>query len=70
MVHHAAPTAEPSLHPLPAQWWVTLGALLGYLHWFFGNLYEAVVFSPNWVLNSPAQMERLHGFFVATSPTL
>src|SRR5690606_15514329 len=42
----------------------------GYLHWFFGNLYEAVVFSPNWVLDSPAQMERLHGFFVVTSPTL
>jgi len=50
--------------------WLTFSAALGLMHWFFGNLYEAVVFSPNWVLDSPAQLARLNGFFVRTSPTL
>lgn len=49
---------------------LTLVALLGLAHWFFGNLYEAVVFSPNWVVDSVTQMRRLHEFFVNTSPTL
>jgi hypothetical protein len=39
-------------------------------YWFFGNLYEAVVLSPNWIEDSPAQLARLHGFFRNTSPTL
>ncbi|GAB1690290.1 hypothetical protein [Krasilnikovia sp. M28-CT-15] len=45
-------------------------ALLGMSHWFFGNLYEAVVFSPNWIVDSSAQMTRLEGFFVNTGPTM
>jgi hypothetical protein len=44
--------------------------LLGMLHWFFGNLYEAIVVSPNWVLDSPTQLDRLHGLFARSSPTL
>jgi hypothetical protein len=50
--------------------WLTFLAALGLVHWFFGNLYEAIVFSPNWVLDSPAQVARLNQFFVRTSPTL
>lgn len=49
---------------------LTLVAVLGLAYWFFGNLYEAVVFSPNWVTGTPAQMTRLNAFFVNTSPTL
>ncbi|RZU53119.1 hypothetical protein EV385_5005 [Krasilnikovia cinnamomea] len=52
------------------QKWLTLVAVLGLAYWFFGNLYEAIVFSPNWVVDTPAQMTRLHGFFVNTGPTL
>lgn len=49
--------------------WLPLVATLGLAHWFFGNLYEAVVFSPNWVVDSAEQLRRLHEFFVRTSPT-
>jgi len=28
---------------------LTLTAVIGLAYWLFGNLYEAVVFSPNWV---------------------
>lgn len=49
---------------------LTLAAVLGMAYWFFGNLYEAVVFSPNWVRDSPAQFGRLHEFFANTGPTL
>ncbi|MBW0101141.1 hypothetical protein [Pseudonocardia sp. KRD291] len=45
-------------------------SLVGFAWWFFGNLYEAVVISPNWVTDSPAQLTRLHEFFVVTGPTL
>ena len=38
--------------------------------WFFGNLYEAIVFSPNWVIDSPEQIRRLNEFFIITSPTV
>lgn len=46
-----------------------IAALIGLAWWFFGNLYEAVVISPNWILDSPAQLTRLHDFFAITSPT-
>lgn len=49
---------------------LTLIAVLGMAFWFFGNLYEAVVFAPNWVVDSPAQFTRLREFFVNTGPTL
>ncbi len=49
---------------------LTLFAIIGLSYWFFGNLYEAIVFSPNWVVDSPTQMKRLNEFFVTTSPTL
>jgi len=49
---------------------MTLLAVLGMAHWFFGNLYEAVVLSPNWVHDSPAQFARLNAFFTHTGPTL
>lgn len=49
---------------------LSLLALIGLAWWLFGNLYEAVVISPNWVVDSPAQLERLNTFFVNTDPTL
>jgi hypothetical protein len=49
---------------------LTLVAVLGMAWWFFGNLYEAIVFSPNWVVDSPAQFTRLNEFFTVTGPTL
>ncbi|MGJ6966753.1 hypothetical protein ACSDR0_33050 [Streptosporangium sp. G11] len=49
---------------------LTLTAVIGLAYWLFGNLYEAVVFSPNWVGDSPAQFARLDGFFAVTGPTL
>ncbi len=48
---------------------LTLVAVLALLHWLFGNLYEAVVISPNWVVQSTEKLDHLHGFFVRTSPT-
>jgi hypothetical protein len=48
----------------------TLASIIGLCYWFFGNFYEAIVFSPNWVIDSPAQMKRLNEFFVTTSPTI
>jgi hypothetical protein len=52
-----------------AQRRLTLLAALGMAWWFFGNLYEAVVFSPNWI-GGPDQLARLDGFFTNTGPTL
>lgn len=52
------------------QKWLTLAAVLGLAYWFFGNLYEAIVISPNWIVDSSAQLTRLNQFFVNTSPTL
>ncbi|GAB3410157.1 hypothetical protein [Flindersiella endophytica] len=49
---------------------LTLAAVLGMAYWLFGNLYEAVVFSPNWVHDSPAQFTRLHEFFSVTTATV
>ena len=40
------------------------------MHWFYGNLYESIVFSPNWVLDSPNQIRRLNEFFILTTPTI
>jgi hypothetical protein len=54
---------------LPNQKNLTLLAVWGLAYWFFGNLYEAIVFSPNWVVDSPAQIKRLNEFFINTSPT-
>ena len=51
------------------QRWLTLAGVVGLAYWFFGNLYEAVVISPNWVADNPAQLTRLNEFFVHTSPT-
>jgi hypothetical protein len=45
-------------------------SLIGLAYWLFGNLYEAIVIGPNWVVESPMQMKRLHEFFVNTSPTI
>jgi hypothetical protein len=49
---------------------LTLISVIGLLYWFFGNLYEQIVISPNWVVNSPEQMKRLNEFFIVTTPTL
>ena len=49
---------------------LTLLALLALAQWFFGNLYEAVVISPNWVVDSPRQLTRLNEFVVRTHPAV
>jgi hypothetical protein len=49
---------------------LTLISIIGLAYWFFGNLYETIVISPNWVVDSPAQLKRLNEFFVTTSPTI
>lgn len=48
----------------------TVISLLGLAYWFFGNLYEEIVFAPNWVVDSASQLKRLHDFFINTSPTM
>ena len=50
--------------------WPTAAAAAGLAYWFFGNLYEAVVISPNWVVDSSQQLRRLNEFFTVTTPTL
>lgn len=47
----------------------TLVAITGQAYWLFGNLYEEVVIAPNWIMNSPLQLKRLHDFFLLTNPT-
>jgi len=64
------PSATIEQPTVTRQKWLTLAAVLGLAYWCFGNLYEAVVFSPNWVQDSPLQLTRLNGFFVRTGPTL
>jgi hypothetical protein len=48
----------------------TITAVIGLAYWLFGNLYEEIVFSPNWIMNSQVQLKRLNEFFVNTSPTI
>lgn len=48
----------------------TLFAIFGMAYWFFGNLYEAIVFGPNWAIKDPNQLKLLNDFFVNSSPTL
>lgn len=36
----------------------------------FGNLYEAIVFGPNWIIEDPKHLQNLNDFFVNSSPTL
>jgi hypothetical protein len=38
-------------------------------HWLFGDLYEAIVFWPKRVLDSAAQLDRMHALVARTSPT-
>lgn len=47
----------------------TLFAIFGIAYWFFGNLYEAIVFGPNWSIEDPNQLKLLNDFFVNSSPT-
>ena len=69
----AQPVSPPSDEPPSTRrrWRtrLTLLATAGLAAWFFGNLYEAVVFSPNWVVDNPDQLLDLNRFFRRTSPT-
>ncbi len=47
----------------------TLFSLFGIAYWFFGNLYEAIVFGPNWIIENPDHLRYLNAFFVNSSPT-
>lgn len=47
----------------------TLFSIFGIAYWFFGNLYEAIVFGPNWAIKDPNHLKHLNDFFVNSSPT-
>lgn len=47
----------------------TLFSIFGITYWFFGNLYEAIVFGPNWAIKDPNHLKYLNDFFVNSSPT-
>jgi len=47
----------------------TLFSIFGIAYWFFGNLYEAIVFGPNWSINDPDHLKHLNAFFSNSSPT-
>jgi hypothetical protein len=49
---------------------LTAAAVVGLAWWFFGNLYEAVVLSPNWASDTADRMQDFHDFTVRTGPTL
>ncbi len=48
---------------------LTLFSIFGMAYWFFGNLYEAIVFGPNWAIKDPDHLKHLNDFFVNSSPT-
>lgn len=48
----------------------TLFSIFGITYWFFGNLYEAIVFGPNWAIKDPNHLKHLNDFFVNSSPTV
>lgn len=48
---------------------LTLFSIFGIAYWFFGNLYEAIVFGPNWAVKDPTHLKHLNDFFVNSSPT-
>jgi hypothetical protein len=45
----------------------TLVAVIGLAHWFFGNLYEAIVLAPNMIGNSLVQLKRWQEYFTVTN---
>lgn len=47
----------------------TLSSIFGIAYWLFGNLYEAIVFGPNWIIKNPEHLKHLNSFFVNSSPT-
>lgn len=54
---------------MPTNARLILVAISGLAWWFFGNAYEALVISPNWVVESADQVGRLDAFYKVTSPT-
>lgn len=44
-----------------------LVAVIGLAHWFFGNLYEAIVLAPNMIVNSAVQLQRWQEYFTVTN---
>jgi hypothetical protein len=48
----------------------TLFSVFGFAYWFFGNLYEAIVFGPNWVIKDSNHLKLLNDFFINSNPTL
>lgn len=47
----------------------TLFSIFGIAYWFFGNLYEAIVFGPNWIIENLNHLKYLNAFFSNSSPT-
>lgn len=45
-----------------------LFALAGILMWFFGNLYEGIVITPNLLTDSARKLNYWQGFFTVTNP--
>jgi phosphotransferase system glucose/maltose/N-acetylglucosamine-specific IIC component len=52
---------------LKLQKYVTFFGLFGMALWFFGNLYEGIVFGPNWKMDNSDQLHHLNQFFLQSS---
>ena len=46
----------------------TLFSLFSIAYWFFGNLYEAIVFGPNWNQDNQEILHHLNAVFIKSSP--
>lgn len=46
----------------------TLFSLFSIAYWFFGNLYEAIVFGPNWNQDNQEILHHLNSVFIKSSP--
>lgn len=47
--------------------WILLVVIV-LCHWLFGQIYEAVVLSPNWSVDTLKQVARLNEFYAITAP--
>ncbi len=56
------------IQPSRAQVALTLFALGSHAMWFFGNLYEELIFVPNGLVASPARFQAFNEFFALAKP--
>ena len=50
------------------QWYLLGATIIGFAHWFFGNLYETVVLTPNLLGLGPHSLELWQAFFKYSDP--